>query len=426
MRVCLISANTEQINMPVLPMGLACVAAAVENAGHEVEVLNLMTREDIRPQLERALLGIRPDVIGISARNIDDQSMESPRFLLEAVKEVVDGCRALSPAPIVLGGAGYSIFPRSALEYLGADMGIRGEGETAFVRLLERLSKKADPAGIPGVLTRHGPNPAKPGRAVKLDSFPLPVPNLHLPLPRSREIGKLWLPFQTRRGCPMDCSYCSTATIEGRTLRKRSVDRVVDSMAAFAEAGFRHFFFVDNTFNFPSSYAMELCHRIAQRKLDVRWRCILYPWKVDEALVDRMARAGCVDVAFGFESGSRKILTAMNKRFDPEEVRRISRLLAGCGIGRMGFLMLGHPGETRDTVLESLSFADSLQLESVKVTVGIRIYPYTRLAAIASNEGVVAPGDSLLFPAFYLARELDGWLQETVSTWMRQRPHWHP
>ena len=80
-------------------------------------------------------------------------------------------------------------------------------------------------------------------------------------------------------------------------MRKRSPEIVVDSISRFAEAGFKNFFFVDNTFNFPPSYARELCDRLIDRNLEIQWRCILYPWKVDEGLIERMARAGCVEVS---------------------------------------------------------------------------------------------------------------------------------
>jgi radical SAM superfamily enzyme YgiQ (UPF0313 family) len=261
--------------------------------------------------------------------------------------------------------------------------------------------------------------------AEKLDQFVLPVPDGVLAFPKTFQSQTIWLPFQTRRGCPMQCSYCSTATIEGRVLRKRTLEPVVESISRFAEAGFSNFFFVDNTFNFPASYAKDLCDRIIERKLDIRWRSILYPWKVDEELIEKMVRAGCVEVAFGFESGSEKLLCSMNKRFRPGEVRLISDMLEKYKIDRMGFLLLGGPGETKQTVEESLAFADSLDLESMKITVGIRIYPYTTLATIAAAEGVIAPDNDLLLPTFYLAKGLDGWLQETVSAWMAKRPHWH-
>ena len=103
MKVLLISANTEQINMPTLPLGLACVAAATRKAGHGVAYLDLMAQEDVQEVIKEAMEERSPDVVGISVRNIDDQVMDSPDFLLEQVREVVASCRSFSDAPIVLG-----------------------------------------------------------------------------------------------------------------------------------------------------------------------------------------------------------------------------------------------------------------------------------------------------------------------------------
>jgi radical SAM superfamily enzyme YgiQ (UPF0313 family) len=425
MRALLISANTEQLQMPVLPMGLACVATAARRAGHEVELLNLMTQGDlVEHRLENAVSSFKPEIIGISVRNIDDQCRNSPKFLLEAARTIVNSCRGLTTVPIVLGGAGYSIYPRSGLAFLGADMGIRGDGEAAFVALLDRLSRKESAAEISNLILPDSTSENSCKSGIRLDDFPLPDPDGFFSLPSEFENQKIWLPFQTRRGCPMECSYCSTPAIEGRILRKRSPAIVVDSMSRFAEAGFRNLFFVDNTFNFPPSYARDLCDRMIEKNLRIQWQCILYPWKVDEDLVERLAGAGCISVALGFESGSRKILRSLKKRFQPEEVRKISQMLGRQGISRMGFLLLGGPGETRQTVEESLEFADSLELEAVKLTAGIRIYPDTALASTAKAEGAVAFEDDLLFPKFYLAAGLEGWIDDTVAEWLERRPNW--
>ncbi|NOQ18858.1 MAG: radical SAM protein [Desulfobacterales bacterium] len=424
MRVLLVSANTEKINMPVLPLGLACVAEATRNAGHNVKLVDLMDKQDTRIVLKDTIDGFQPEVIGISVRNIDDQCMENPGFLLDSVKDFVNDCRNLSDAPIVLGGAGYSIFPESALAYLGADMGIQGEGEIAFTTLLERLNLKADLSGIPGLYLPNRGIQGKVSFTKDLNECPLPLPGTQKWTSLSIPNEEIWLPFQTRRGCPLNCSYCSTPTIEGKIMRKHSPARVVDAISQYVEAGFDRFFFVDNTFNLPPSYAKELCDRMVKAGLNTSWRCILYPWKMDEELVKKMAEAGCKEVSLGFESGSGKILRALNKNFQPEEVRRVSEKLKRYGIQRMGFLLLGGPEENRKTVEESLSFADSLDLEAMKITMGIRIYPYTDLARIAIKEGVIAPDDDLLFPKFYMAQDLDEWLRSTVSDWMDGRPHW--
>ena len=149
----------------------------------------------------------------------------------------------------------------------------------------------------------------------------------------------------------------------------------------------------------------------------------MYPWKVDDELVAKMALAGCSDVSLGFESGSLGILHRMNKKYDLEEVRQISSALNASGIRRMGFLLLGSPGETKDTVIESLTYADELDLEAVKITLGVRIYPRTPLAGTAVEEGIVEPDDDLLFPKFYMVETLKEWLIETVGVWMQSHPN---
>ena len=178
MRVLLVSANTEKINMPVLPLGLACVAEATRSAGHDVKLVDLMDQQNTRIVLKDAVDGFQPEIIGISVRNIDDQCMENPGFLLDLVKDFVNDCRSLSDAPIILGGAGYSIFPESALAYLGADMGIQGEGEIAFTILLERLSQKADLLGIPGLYLTDQGIQGKVRFTKDLNECPLPLPGV--------------------------------------------------------------------------------------------------------------------------------------------------------------------------------------------------------------------------------------------------------
>jgi radical SAM superfamily enzyme YgiQ (UPF0313 family) len=407
--------------MPTLPLGLACVAAATQKAGHDVAMVDLMTEKDTWSVLKETIEGFRPDMIGISVRNIDDQNMENPRFLLDPVKEIIAGCRSLSEATIVLGGAGYSIFPESALSFLDADMGIQGEGEVVFPDLIERMQGGTSLSGLPGLyLSGHGLQ-CKRGFAKNLDR--LPLPNIDLwPTPSQKE--ELWMPVQTRRGCPLACSYCSTGTIEGQRIRKHSPEAIVQWISLWRKTGVRQFYFVDNTFNLPPSYPKEICRKLIDQGLGIRWWSILYPKDVDEELVGLMAGAGCEQVSLGFESGSERILKNLNKRFIPQEVRQISEKLSDHGIRRMGFLLLGSPGETRPSVEESLVFADSLKLDALKITAGVRIYPHTSLAKKAIEEGVIASQDDLLLPRFYMAKGLGNWLRESLKNWATTRPHW--
>ncbi len=174
-------------------------------------MMDLMFEADPMPAVTDSVGRFCPDVIGISVRNIDDQVMESPQFLLPPVREVVATCRRVSGAPIVLGGAGYSIFPESALRYLGADMGIRGEGEAVFPAVLDRMARRSPVSGMSG-LYLPGQPPA--GRSFVTNLDDLPLPDAKLFMPSLAGSANSWVPVQSRRGCPMDCSFCSTSAIE--------------------------------------------------------------------------------------------------------------------------------------------------------------------------------------------------------------------
>jgi radical SAM superfamily enzyme YgiQ (UPF0313 family) len=422
MRVLFISANTERINLPTFPLGLACVAQATMEGGHEVEWLDLMAEEVPEEAVVQALARFHPQAIGISVRNIDDQNMAAPRFLLDQAREVVKICKSASESPIILGGAGYSLFPQSSLEYLGADMGIQGEGEGAFPLLMDALEGGGSLAGVPGLYLRGQGLQGERRFAEDLDSLPLPDPRLFST--SAYEGDDFWVPVQTRRGCPLRCSYCSTEVIEGHALRKRSPEKVLRWMARWLESGFRRIQFVDNTFNLPPSYALDLCSRLSDAELPIAWRSILYPGKFEERLVKAMAKAGCREVSLGFESGCDDILKKMNKHFLSKDVREAARMLSEHGIRTMGFLMLGGPGETRDTVEETLAFVSDLNLDAMKITIGIRIYPHTKLARTAVQDGLIAPDDDLLFPKFYMVKGLEDWLKETVGEHMKEHRNW--
>ncbi len=404
-----------------LPLGLNCVAVAARNAGHQVELLDLMAYADHNTAISEAINRLKPGAIGISVRNVDNQVMAETRFMLDPVRDIISFCRLFSDVPIIVGGAGFSIFPVHALLYMGADMGICGEGEVAFQLLLDTLAKGGDLSSVAGLCLPGQPVQQGCAERAELSRLPLPDPKLwHFPESAKQD---LWIPFQTRRGCAMKCSYCSTPGLEGTSIRKHRVETVIEGLASHVACGFNRFYFVDNTFNFPPDYAKALCRGIIDAGLKIHWRCILYPAFVDRALAQLMAESGCVEVSLGFESGNEWILHMLNKKFTSQQVRETSAILEEFGIRRMGFLLLGGPGETKTSVMESLEFADSLKLDMLKLTMGIRIYPGTELERIAREEGVISAEENLLHPHFYLAQGLGEWLGGTIKEWMSDRPY---
>ena len=162
-------------------------------------------------------------------------------------------------------------------------------------------------------------------------------------------------------------------------------------------------------------------HKITFQKISIQLNANSN--EVDEELVKLMAAAGCRQISLGFESGSERMLKSLNKRFSLKDVRTISSMFASHKIERMGFLLLGGPGETKETVEESLAFADSLDLDILKLTAGIRIYPDTQLAETAENQGVISSQNNLLYPCFYLAKGLEGWLSQRLKKWRASHPY---
>jgi radical SAM superfamily enzyme YgiQ (UPF0313 family) len=421
-KVLLISANRTEINMRTMPLGLACVALAARGRGHPVKVLDLVHAEDPPAAIAAAITEFEPGLIGISIRNVDDQNKQNTRFLFGEDNHVISLVRQLSPVPIVLGGAGYSMFPEAILAASEADIGIEGEGEAVFTMVLERLENNETLDGLPGVHVKGRGLMAERVLIKDPDDFPLPDPDLLIATPANT--SGLWMPVQTRRGCPMRCSYCSTGTIEGTITRKRAPKNVVEWITKLVSRGINQFYFVDNTFNLPPVYAATLCRELARGSLNLKWRCILYPYRLDEPLVEAMAAAGCFEASVGFESANEAVLKGMNKRFRRKDVVATCSLLKRYGIRQTGFLLLGGPGETRESVKESLAFAGSLDLEFMKITVGVRIYPRTALAAQARKERIIAPDDDLLAPRFYVKPGLEDRIREDVERYAAKRPNW--
>ena len=422
MRVLLISGNREDVDIRVPPLGLACIAASVEKSGHEVRLLDFLVEKDPRAAVAQAIQSFNPEAIGVSVRNIDDQRMRNTKFLLDQAREAVAWCKEESAAPIILGGAGFSILPRAVLNYVDAEMGIQGEGETIFPELLRRIHAGEKLDSLPGLFRKGDSAPVRRTFVKEMDALPLPDPAL---LARTLSgTGDAPVPVQSRRGCPMSCSYCSTPTIEGKSVRWRSPESVVSWITRWVEEGFRNFYFVDNTFNLPPFYATQLCSQIIAAGLNIRWRCILFPGGLTPNLIEMLAKAGCTEVSIGFESGAERMLQRMHKHFRSGDVRRASELLRQHHIRRMGFLLLGGPGETKDTAEASLDFAESLELDTLRISVGVRIYPHTDLSRTAMEEGLISSEEDLLFPRFYMAKGLEDRLDAEVNRRMASRPNW--
>ena len=216
-RVLLISANTETMSMPTLPLGLACVAAATRNAGNEVALLNLMFEGDPMLGIRNSIEDFRPDVIGISVRNIDDQNMPQPSV------PACSGQGGHSELPKLVRCSDYpwrgwlQHLPRERVALSGRRHGNSRRRRGCFPpRRGSNRQGRASFGYSRDLPARPGP---LEGRSFEknLDDLPLPEPNLWIP--PGADNRNLWVPVQSRRGCPLDCTFCSTSAIEGEAVR---------------------------------------------------------------------------------------------------------------------------------------------------------------------------------------------------------------
>ncbi|MEW6490172.1 MAG: lipid biosynthesis B12-binding/radical SAM protein [Thermodesulfobacteriota bacterium] len=418
MRVLLVSANREDFPDPVYPLGISLVAAAVERAGHAVRLLDL--RWDAG-ELATSVEAWRPDVVGLGIRNVDNLTWGRSVSYLPEIEAAVAELRTAFQGPLILGGSGYSLFPAALLRRLGADWGVVGEGEEAFPSLLDTLSRGADLAPVPGVVCREtGDRPATPRATAPLMRHPLRQDLLAHYLPTGAAVG-----VQAKRGCAFACTYCTYPALEGRTLRLREPDDVVDEVEELAGAGARSVFFVDDTFNIPADHAEGICRRLVERGVRVSWSAFVHPGRLAPELAEWMRRSGCAGLEFGTDSLSDPVLEALQKGFTAAEVTASAAAAAGAGIPAAHYLLLGSPGETPATLAQTLEAGDRLPPAAFIALVGVRLYPGTELVARARAEGLCGGDDSLLEPTFYLSPGMSaGEVARAVGRHARSRRAW--
>lgn len=429
MRILFISPNRLRLIAPPLPLGLAALVAAVEKE-HEVRVLDFMFLADPLEEVRRLVAGWQPELIALSLRNIDNQDIRHPTLFFPEYRDLTALLRNLSPAPILLGGAGFSILPRELQEYVGADWGLAGEGEEALQTFLRTYATRKWEE-VPGLVWREGGswrlNPAQ--RVNDLEGLPSPAlkhftPRLYHEAQGSAKLPGV-IPVQSRRGCPMQCIYCTTRLLEGRRIRGWPPEVVAAWLRDWHERwGLTRFYFVDNIFNLPLDYARGLCRAIDDLRLPLEWGCLINPAFPDRELFRQIRGAGGVMVQVGNESGSELMLANLGKGFGRQQVETTLQMLQEEGLPFFCFLMLGGPGETRETVEESVAFMEKYQPQMVNLTVGVRIYPGLALHRRALEEGVVAPGDNLLWPRFYLSPAIRDWIWEYLAGVTARHPNW--
>lgn len=416
MRVLLIYSNQSRELVPAPPVGLSYVATATRAAGHDVKLLDLAFAQDLLGDLDAGIRAFKPEVVGLSIRNIDNvisQRFDSPlKALLEQVAVIRANARTPEgmPVPLVLGGPAVSILAEKALTVFGADYAVVGEGEAAFPMLLAALEKGSPLNGISGLCYRQEGKLVR-NRTTLLAAFAHSGMQQWVSWKPYQRGGGTW-PIQTKRGCPMSCIYCAYPLVEGKQCRVRDPVDVVDEIErVMRDIRPRAFEFVDSTFNIPASHAKRICEEIIRRGVKANFTAMgVNPRDVPKDLFPLMKRAGFNSMMITAEAGCDTMLKNYCKGFTMQEVNSCIDLVKASGLKSMWFFMLGGPGETMATCEETIRFAETRLTGRQFFTVfftGIRILPDTALARHAIEGDYIPPETDFSEGVFYLSPEVD-------------------
>lgn len=420
-RILLVSANAEAAPYPVYPLALPVLRAALESAGHEVKQHDVLMASEA--DLASMIDDFAPELVGISIRNVDSTQSTCTRDYFHGYDRLVRAIRGRTDAPLVLGGSGYSLFPRKILDELGAEYGIVGPGEVALADLAAAVAGGREPAGISGLMKRGESGPkVSPAAGV--------MPPL-MPRHDADAVRHYWnvggmIGVRSKRGCAQKCTYCTYPLIEGARIVPVDEDVIVDDIAwLHDEFGVDYFFFVDSVFNADSAAEHRLAERIASRVPGILWGAFFTPKGVDEEYLAPLKASGLSHVELGTDTLTPTTLESYGKGFAVEDVIRASNAVSALGIHLAHYVIFGGPGETEQTVREGLQRAEALGKAAIFPTFGMRLYPGTGLYTRAVSEGVIAEGAVGIQPSYYHSPAVEpARITQIVAAFAESHPNW--
>jgi len=401
--------NSNRLRPRIAPLALEYLADALDAAGVPWRVLDLAFAEDPVAALREGMAGADLRLIAVTFRNTDDCFGATQHSFIADLRALIREVRAQSDAPIVLGGAGFSVAPEGLLRRTGADFGVVGDGEGPLVRLTQSLDNEAAWPAIPGLLARRGDEVA--------GERPEWSPVAQDPLPRTAldnaryfaEGGQLGI--ETKRGCPAGCVYCADGHSKGSRVRPRPPVAVAQEMLGLATRGLDVFHTCDSEFNCDPAHALAVCEELASRGAaeKLRWYAYCSPTPFGPELARAMSEAGCVGVNFGADSGDPEMLDRLGREHTPEDIHACVEACHAAGLVVMLDLLLGGPGETPESLGRSVEVVRASRADCAGAALGVRLYPNTPLSRSLLEKGSrkglhghLEENEDLALPLFYI------------------------
>jgi len=363
-----------------IPLGIAYVGAVLEKNGYSVNVIDCQAQKLNYVDLEREIGKHQPKIIGITSTTL---TYKSALKVAAIAKQVNPYCLT------ILGGCHATFWDEQALaECPQLDVIVRKEGEFTLLEIADRLKENKQITDVLGITYRKDGKVLKnPDRPLISNLDDLPFPAHHLWLDRLQKYEKLILPVMTSRGCVFWCDFCTAVRMFGRKYRVRSPKNVVDELEfLYKTYGVTQFSFYDDAFTFSQPRTEEICQEIRSRKLKIKWNCQTRVDMVTKELLVKMRDGGCTDVWFGVESGSQQLINAMGKGISLEQTMSAFRWAREVGLMTVGFVILGFPGETKESIWQTVELVKRIGLDDVVYHVATP-YPGTPMRDFVIKNG---------------------------------------
>lgn len=379
----------------IIPYALGILNACLKK-NYETDLLDPVYDNLSEEEVIQRLASFKPDAVCIGT--ISTESVRQVRRMTELIKTSLPGC------VVIMGGVLPTTVLHIAMKDLNVDYWLIGEGEFRFPKLLDELNKdKPDLPSLDGLAYYENgvPHIAQPnGFITDMDSIPFPdYGNLDFigygskPLKYALQLVPRKLPYaisSTSRGCVFNCTFCASSGMSGKKVRMRSAENVLREIDELYEKGIREIIFLDDLFLFSRDRAVGIMKGLAQRKYDLNWKCCnLAVWQLDEELLDMMWKTGCYQITISAESGNQEVLNKIIKK--PVILKNVPHILdyaKKTGFEIIANFVIGFPQETWDQIMESVTFAENLNVDLVNFHIATPL-PNTELTQIAIKGGYI-------------------------------------
>jgi anaerobic magnesium-protoporphyrin IX monomethyl ester cyclase len=403
MRIIFISPRA--IDTPTQPLGILYLAAVLLKAGHEVKVIDPNIDDSVSTIADSVLL-FKPDLIGISATTAQ---IENGIDIAACIKEKNHFI------PIIIGGAHATVCSKDVLMKPPVDYVAIGEGEHIIINLVNALQLKTPIDQVRGIGYK------KNGEAIfthreplieNLDEIPFPARELlnsryYYAPPRIRGIWtKATATVMASRGCPFKCIWCSSHTVFGYKVRYRSPENVLAELQHLIdEFNIDSIYFIDDTFTLNPKYVEKVCNLIIEKKWkDLKWGCQARVDTVSEDMLKLMKKAGCIQLDFGVESGSPKILANLKKQIDIDAIKKAFMICHKVGMNAFASFMIGTPGENIDDIIMTKQLIREIKPDYCEFFYATP-YPGTEFYDLVVERGALPKNAS--FIDWYASKQVD-------------------